>query len=71
MSDSRHMTETRFLNTKEAADALGVVRQTVIRWVDEERLHPFQKLSGETGAYIFELDEVERVKAELAKAATA
>lgn len=43
----------------EAADALGVDRATVTRWVQSGRLEPAMKLPGLRGAYMFTDEAIE------------
>ena len=54
----------------EAAEILGVSRDTVLRWSAEPKLASV-KLPGATGARIFERAEVMRLKAELEREANA
>jgi excisionase family DNA binding protein len=58
------------LNSSQVAEILGISLNTVLRRVTDGTIAA-TKLPGQTGAYVFELAEVERVKAEQAKAATA
>lgn len=45
---------------------LHIDRSTLSRWVAAERIRPVTKLPGLRGAFLFTLDEVERVKIEVA-----
>jgi excisionase family DNA binding protein len=61
------------LNSSQVAEILGISLNTVLRRVTDGTIAA-TKLPGQTGAYVFERTEVERVKAELteqSKAATA
>lgn len=60
MPKSNHPTIT----VAEAAAILAVNRKTVLRRVAAGILKPTQKLPGETGAYLFDRAEVERLAAE-------
>lgn len=56
---------TPLLNSAEACEALGGIdRSTLSRWVASGKIQPFTKLPGVRGAYLFQPDEIERVKAE-------
>jgi predicted site-specific integrase-resolvase len=58
------------IGSARACEILGIDRATLVRWIAAEKIAAATKLPGETGAYVFELAEVERVKAEQPKAAT-
>lgn len=51
------------ITTAEAVEQLNIDRSTLTRWVASGRIQPAQKLPGLRGAYLFNADEVERVKA--------
>jgi excisionase family DNA binding protein len=57
---------TNLLTAKQAADDLGVDRRTITRWVETGKLAPAMKLTGTTGAYLFDRDAIVRLKAEVA-----
>ena len=50
------------LTTREAADALGVVPQTIARWVDSGKLTPRLRASGIRGPMFFHPDDIERMR---------
>lgn len=52
------------MGARAAARILGVTRRHVLRMVAAGRLQPVAKLDGDTGAYLFDPAEVERVKVE-------
>lgn len=53
------------ISTNEACEILdGINRSTLKRWVDDGKLVALRKLPGETGGYLFERAEVERLAAE-------
>lgn len=52
------------LSTTEVATALNVKRQTVNRWVREQRLQPMKQLPGVRGTRLFDPAEVARFDAE-------
>lgn len=53
------------LTTAEACQVLGLNhRSSLTRYVAEGRIEAVQKLSGSTGAYLFDADEIERFRAE-------
>jgi predicted site-specific integrase-resolvase len=55
---------TVVINTAEACERLGGInRSTLKRWVDDGKVVAFRKLPGETGAYLFDAAEIERVAA--------
>jgi excisionase family DNA binding protein len=56
-------TET-LINTVEAADSLGVSVTTVNRWAASGKLPIVRKLSGDTGAYVFDRSDVEALRAD-------
>jgi excisionase family DNA binding protein len=56
------------IGAAEAAEILGVSKDTLIRMIARGEVPMVQKLDGVKGAYIFERAEVERVAAELAEA---
>ena len=53
------------IGTAEAAEILGVSRQTVHRWAGEPKLKSI-KMPGETSPFLFERADVERLRDELA-----
>ena len=57
----------KMIGSLEASEMLGVDRATVTRWALDGRL-AYQRLPGETGAYLFDLAEVEKLRDELAAA---
>lgn len=54
------------LTTAQVMFALNVDRSTLIRWVHSGRIVPAMKLRGLRGAYLFTVEEAERVKKETA-----
>lgn len=46
------------------AERLGIDRRRVLRMVQRGTLKPVQKLPGETGAYLFDPEDVERLEAD-------
>jgi excisionase family DNA binding protein len=54
----------------EAAEMLGVSRDTLLRWAAEPKISSV-KLPGVTGARVFDRADVEKLRAELAEAAQA
>ena len=52
------------LSTKQVAQILRVEVRTVHRMATDGRLTPLMKLPGETGAYLFDPAEVDRLAAE-------
>lgn len=52
------------IGSAEAAQILGVSRATFNRWVAAGRIETAVEMPGSTGARLFTVDEVERVKAE-------
>jgi excisionase family DNA binding protein len=59
------------MTTSQAASRLGVHIRTIIRWAEDGRLAPSQKFPTQTGGYLFERAEVERVAAGLLQQAEA
>lgn len=58
------MTNPAVINTGEACEILGGIdRSTLKRWVDDGKVKPLRKLPGDTGGYLFERTEIERVAA--------
>lgn len=55
------------LSTVETAEALGVERSTISRWVTSGRIKPAHRMPGATGAFLFDRREVQRVKRSLAE----
>lgn len=58
------------IGTTEAAEVLGVDPATITRMAKDGRLTG-RKLPGATGAWVFDLADVERLRDELASAKTA
>ena len=58
-------TPTVLLTSAEACEQLEIDRSTLSRWVALGRITPATKLPGLRGAFLFEPDEVDRVRAEL------
>lgn len=56
------------IGAAEAAEMLGVSKDTLVRMVARGEVPMVQKLDGVKGAYIFERGEIERVAAEQAVA---
>jgi excisionase family DNA binding protein len=63
------MTDRSLIGSAEACEILGIDRSTLTRWVDKGRILPVHKNPGQTGSYIFQRTEVERLK-DQAKAAS-
>lgn len=59
-------TVSHFLTSAETCTALGIDRSTLSRWVSSGRILPATKLPGVRGAFLFDPDEVNRVKSEVA-----
>ena len=59
---------TKTATAAEASAALGVSIRTVHRMVESGQLTPIIKLPGKTGAYLFDPEQVELLKAERAAA---
>lgn len=53
------------LSVNQAAEALGVSRRSVLRWVAEGTITATRLGTGETGAWMITQTEVDRVKAEM------
>ena len=68
MCKGLRMTEAQLIGSAEACGILGIDRGTLVRWIASGRVRAAQKLPGQTGAYIFNLAEIERAKAEQDKA---
>ena len=61
----------QLLNSGEACEQLGGIdRSTLSRWVLIGRITPAQKLPGLRGAFLFDPEEVARVRADLERAAS-
>jgi len=54
---------TELLGTAAAAEAIGIERSTLSRWVASGRMTPHMQLAGRTGAMLFTRSEVDRVAA--------
>lgn len=50
------------LTSATACSLLGIDRSTLTRWVQSGRVTPVFKLPGSTGAYLFDRDDVERLR---------
>jgi predicted site-specific integrase-resolvase len=57
------MVSTELVGSAEACEAIGVDRSTLIRWVRSGKATAVQRLPGQTGVYLFEPAEVERLAA--------
>ncbi len=55
-------TDTQLITTKQAAELSGSNIRQIIRLVERGDLHPFQKLPGSTGAYIFLRRDIELLR---------
>ncbi len=58
-----------YLTTAQVAELAHRTVTTVNRWVADGRLTPARKLPGNTGAYLFRLDDVEAALTESGSAA--
>lgn len=58
------------LTSATACSRLGIDRSTLTRWVQAGHIRPVFKLPGQTGAYLFEASEVERVLQQRTQGAT-
>jgi len=67
MSKSTH---TELMTASEVAEAFGRDTRTISRWTREGRLTPTAKLPGQTGAYIYDRAEIERLVATASVART-
>ncbi len=52
------------IGTTEAAALIGIERSTISRWVQVGTITAAHKLPSQTGAFLFERAEVERVRAD-------
>jgi excisionase family DNA binding protein len=68
MCNSLRMPNLDVISAVEAAEILGVSRDTVLRWATEPKLASV-KLPGTTGARVFDRADVLRLKSELDAAA--
>jgi excisionase family DNA binding protein len=57
----------QMIGSLEASQILGVDRATITRWALEGRL-AYQRLPGQTGAYVFDRADVEKLAREKAAA---
>jgi hypothetical protein len=48
------------LTSRQIVDSKGISLRTLLRMVDAREIVPAEKLPGETGAYLFDPEEVER-----------
>jgi predicted site-specific integrase-resolvase len=63
------MENAAVINTGEACAILGDIdRSTLKRWVDDGKVTPLRKLPGETGGYLFDRAEIERLAQDKASA---
>lgn len=53
------------ITAKEAGRLLRRSPRTVIRWADQDRLPVAHKVPGDTGPYLFDRSDVERLRDEL------
>ena len=54
-------TQTELMTASEVAEAFGRDTRTISRWTREGRLTPTTKLPGQTGAYIYDRAEIEKL----------
>lgn len=54
------------LGTREVCQQFDIDKSTLTRWVRSGRIRAALKLPGRNGAFLFEPDEVERLRVELA-----
>ena len=59
-----------YLTANESAERAGVSRRTITRWIESGRLAPVAKLPGDTGALLFDPDDVDAAARPLAPAPT-
>jgi predicted site-specific integrase-resolvase len=52
------------VTSREIVEQQGVSHRTLLRMIEAGDITPAQKLPGDTGAYVFEPDEVDRAFAE-------
>jgi len=57
-----HMPNPDLLSTTQACEVIGIERSTVSRWVQQGLMQPTLKLPSQTGAFLFDVAEVERVR---------
>ena len=60
MTDSQRA-KVATMGSADAARALGISRRTLLHRVEDGTLVPLAKLSGKTGAYLFEAADVQRL----------
>jgi len=53
---------TPVLTTREVAEVLGIHRATLVAWVEAGHAHPSRKMPGPNGSYVFDADEVDRLR---------
>lgn len=63
MSKVLHMAD--LITAKDAERILRKSRRTVVRWAEQGRLPYVQKLTGDTGAWLFDRAAVEALRDEL------
>lgn len=63
------MPDADLLSTAEVAEMLGILPRSVAQRVQRGTLMPALKLPGQTGAYLFDRDEIEALAADSAEAA--
>lgn len=61
------MSDESILTSKAAADRLGKTSRTIARWVAAGKLKPTLQIDGSRGAFLFTIEEVDRVLAEEAE----
>lgn len=61
---------SNLIGTAEAAELLNCHPRTVKRWAQNGKLRHAVKMPGDTGAYLFRANDVERLAKELEGAAT-
>lgn len=60
---------SELLSTTQVCERLGIDRSTLTRWVASKRIAAAHKLPGPRGAYLFNPEEVDRVRTEVPAAA--
>lgn len=64
------MTSSRLMPTSEVAKCLGISRQTVSWRVARGYLTPVQRLTGPSGAFLFDAEQIEALAADAAPTTT-